>query len=96
MQSARCQRGRASHDIACAELVDAFLWIKTVGESDGQCSSAGGVRAWDYSAYSQPGWPTTPAAQANFDPLWSQNDPAAGAWFADQALELARLAVPAL
>jgi endoglucanase len=79
-----------------AELVDAFLWIKTAGESDGQCSSAGGVRAWDYSLYSQPGWPATPAAQANFDPLWGQNDPAAGAWFADQALELARLAVPAL
>jgi endoglucanase len=79
-----------------AELVDAFVWIKTAGESDGQCSSAGGVRAWDYSLYSQPGWPTTPAAQGSFDPLWGRVDPAAGAWFPEQALELARLAVPAL
>jgi endoglucanase len=79
-----------------AELVDAFLWIKTTGESDGQCNSAGGVRAWDYSLYSQPGWPTTPAAQGSFDPLWGRVDPAAGAWFPEQALELARLAVPAL
>jgi endoglucanase len=78
------------------ELVDAFMWIKTAGESDGQCNTAGGVRAWDYGLYSQPGWPATPAAQANFDPLWGRVDPAAGAWFPEQALELARLAVPAL
>jgi endoglucanase len=78
------------------ELVDAFVWIKTAGESDGQCNSAGGVRAWDYSLYSQPGWPVTPAAQENFDPLWGRVDPAAGAWFPEQALELARLAAPAL
>jgi endoglucanase len=78
------------------ELVDAFVWIKTAGESDGQCSAAGGVRGWDYSLYSEPGWPTTSATQANFDPLWGRVDPAAGAWFPEQALELARLAVPAL
>ncbi len=31
------------------------------GQSDGQCDAAGGVRAWDYTAYSRPGWPTTAA-----------------------------------
>jgi hypothetical protein len=75
-------------------LADALLWVKTVGESDGPCDSAGGARAWDYSIYAQPGWPTTPAAQATFDPLWGLNDPAAGVWFPQQALQLAQLAVP--
>jgi len=78
------------------ELVDAYLWVKTVGESDGQCNAAGGVRAWDYSVYTKPGWPTTAAGQAAFDLLWGRVDPAAGVWFPEQALELARLAVPAL
>ncbi|HWM67531.1 MAG TPA: glycoside hydrolase family 6 protein [Steroidobacteraceae bacterium] len=77
-------------------LVDAFLWIKTAGESDGTCDSAGGARAWDYSVYSKPGWPTTSAAQEVFDPLWGLNDPAAGAWFPEQALQLAQLALPPL
>jgi endoglucanase len=79
-----------------AELVDAFVWIKTVGESDGQCSIGAGQRAWDFSLYSQPGWPTSPAAQGTFDPLWGRANPAAGAGFPEQALELARLAAPAL
>jgi len=77
-------------------LLDAELWVKTPGESDGQCDAASGVRAWDYSAYSQPGWPTTSADQALFDPLWGLDDPAAGAWFGQQALQLARDAVPPL
>jgi endoglucanase len=77
-------------------LVDAFLWIKTVGESDGPCAAAGGARAWDYNVYSKPGWPTTAAAQAVFDPLWGLNDPPAGGWFPEQALQLAQLAVPPL
>ena len=77
-------------------LLDAYLWVKTPGQSDGQCDSAGGVRAWNYSAYTQPGWPTTTAAQALFDPLWGIDDPAAGDWFAQQALQLAQLADPAL
>jgi len=77
-------------------LLDAYLWVKTPGQSDGQCDSAGGVRAWDYTAYSQPGWPATAAAQALFDPLWGIDDPAAGAWFSQQALQLAQLASPAL
>ena len=77
-------------------LLDAYLWVKTPGQSDGQCDSAGGVRAWDYSAYTQPGWPTTAPAQAQFDPLWGIDDPAAGAWFGAQALQLAQLANPGL
>lgn len=77
-------------------LLDAYLWVKTPGQSDGQCDAAGGVRAWDYSVYSQPAWPTTASAQAVFDPLWGMDDPAAGAWFSQQALQLAQLASPAL
>ena len=77
-------------------LLDAYLWVKTPGQSDGQCDAAGGVRAWDYTAYTQPGWPTDAAGQAAFDPLWGIDDPAAGAWFPQQALQLARDASPAL
>jgi len=77
-------------------LLDAYLWVKIPGESDGQCDAAGGVRAWDYTAYTQPSWPTDPAAQQVFDPLWGMNDPAAGAWFPQQALQLAQKAQPAL
>jgi endoglucanase len=77
-------------------LLDAYLWVKTPGQSDGQCDAAGGVRAWDYTAYSQPGWPADAAGQALFDPLWGIDDPAAGAWFPQQALQLAQDASPAL
>jgi endoglucanase len=77
-------------------LLDAYLWVKTPGQSDGQCDAAGGVRAWDYTAYTQPGWPTDAASQALFDPLWGVDDPAAGAWFPQQALQLAQEANPAL
>lgn len=77
-------------------LLDAYLWVKTPGQSDGQCDAAGGVRAWDYSLYTQPGWPTDAAAQRLFDPLWGMTDPAAGAWFPQQALQLAQDASPAL
>ena len=77
-------------------LLDAYLWVKTPGQSDGQCDSAGGVRTWDYSDYSQPGWPSTAAGQALFDPLWGTDDPAAGAWFGQQALQLAQEASPPL
>ena len=77
-------------------LVDALLWVKIPGESDGPCDAQGGVRAWDYSVYTLPGWPTTSSAQATFDPLWGVNDPAAGVWFPAQALQLAQLAVPSL
>jgi endoglucanase len=77
-------------------LLDAYLWVKTPGESDGQCDPAAGARAWDYTAYTQPGWPVTTAGQALFDPLWGLDDPAAGAWFPQQALQLAQDANPAL
>jgi endoglucanase len=77
-------------------LVDAYLWVKTPGQSDGQCDAAGGVRAWDYTAYTQPGWPTTAADQNLFDPLWGLVDPAAGAWFPQQALQLVQKANPPL
>ena len=75
-------------------LLDAYLWVKVPGESDGQCDAAGGVRAWNYTDYTQPSWPTTAAQQALFDPLWGQNDPAAGSWFPAQALQLAQDANP--
>jgi endoglucanase len=77
-------------------LLDAYLWVKTPGQSDGQCDAAGGVRAWDYPAYAQPSWPVAAADQALFDPLWGENDPAAGAWFPQQALQLVRNANPPL
>jgi endoglucanase len=67
-------------------LVDAYLWVKIPGESDGQCDSAAGVRAWDFTAYNP--WNVPASAQPAFDPLWGQVDPAAGAWFGAQALQL--------
>lgn len=77
-------------------LLDAYLWVKIPGESDGQCDAAGGVRAWDYSSFTEPGWPTTAADQQLFDPLWGMDDPAAGTWFPQQALQLAQDANPRL
>jgi len=86
-------------------LLDAYLWVKTPGQSDGQCDVAGGVRDWDNTAYtpSISGWPSSSAAAfQTFDPLWSiqtgsvLTDPAAGAWFPQQALQLAQDASPAL
>jgi endoglucanase len=86
-------------------LVDAYLWVKTPGQSDGQCDAAGGVRSWDDAADtpSIAGWPSSSsAAFQTFDPLWSLQtdsvftDPIAGAWFSQQALSLAQNASPAL
>ena len=58
-------------------LADAYLWIKTPGESDGQCNRG--------------------ISGSTTDPEWGGIvDPAAGAWFPRQALQLARLAVPRL
>jgi endoglucanase len=58
-------------------LLDANLWIKTPGQSDGQCNRS--------------------VAGSTTDPEWGGiTDPAAGAWFPRQALQLARLAVPTL
>jgi endoglucanase len=77
-------------------LLDAYLWVKSPGQSDGMCDAQGGARAWDYSLYTQPGWPTDAAGQATFDPLWGLVDPIAGAWFPQQALQLAQKANPSL
>ena len=75
-------------------LLDAYLWIKTVGESDGSCDIAGGARAWDYDKYNP--WGITGDGQKHFDPLWGMVDPAAGTWFPEQALGLALRAEPPL
>ena len=48
------------------------------------------------ASYTQPGWPTDANESALFDPLWGLVDPAAGAWFPQQALDLAKRANPAL
>jgi endoglucanase len=77
-----------------APVGDAYLWIKTPGGSDGSCDIAGGARAWDYAAYNP--WALTGDAQNHFDPLWGLVDPAAGAWFPEQALQLATMADPPL
>jgi endoglucanase len=58
------------------EIVDAYLWVKVPGESDGSCNR--GI----------PGSTT--------DPEWGMVDPPAGAWFPQQALQLAQLASPPL
>jgi endoglucanase len=58
-------------------LLDAYLWLKVPGESDGSCNRG--------------------IAGSTTDPEWgSIVDPAAGAWFPEQALQLAKLAVPKL
>jgi len=75
-------------------LVDAYVWIKTVGESDGSCDIAGGVRAWDYSKYNP--WGLVGDGQKHFDPLWGMVNPTVGTWFPELALALALNANPAL
>jgi endoglucanase len=58
-------------------LVDAYLWVKTPGESDGQCNRG--------------------ISGSTTDPEWGGIlDPAAGAWFPQQALQLAQKASPSL
>ena len=59
-------------------LLDAYLWVKTPGQSDGQCDAAGGVRAWDYTAYTQPGWPADAAGQAALRPAVGHRRPGGG------------------
>ena len=56
-------------------LLDAYLWVKIPGESDGSC---------------------TRGLAGPVDPEWGLVDPAAGQWFPEQALQLARLADPPL
>ncbi|MEV6210413.1 glycoside hydrolase family 6 protein [Kitasatospora sp. NPDC051914] len=57
-------------------LVDAYLWIKTVGQSDGECNR------------NVPG--------GTVDPEYGIVDPAAGAWWPEQAMTLVRNANPPL
>lgn len=85
-------RPKANPD-ATQPLLDADLWVKIPGESDGSCDIAGGARAWDYTQYDP--WPST-IDPNHFDPLWAMVDPASGAWFPQQALQLAQLANPPL
>jgi endoglucanase len=75
-------------------LLDAYLWVKTPGQSDGSCDISSGARAWDFSQYNP--WGLTGDAQNHFDPLWGLVDPIAGGWFPQQALQLAQLANPSL
>ena len=56
-------------------LLDAYLWIKIPGESDGSCARGLGP------------------AGTTVDPEWGLIDPAAGQWFPEMALQLARNAV---
>jgi endoglucanase len=74
-------------DRADEALLDAYLWLKVPGESDGNCDIAGGARAWDFSACNP--WGLVGDAQNQFDPLWGTIGPVAGYWFAAQALQLA-------
>jgi endoglucanase len=91
-------RGLGTHPTANTgvSLLDAYIWVKTPGQSDGTCDAAGGARAWDYTDYSQAQWPTNAADQAVFDPLWGLDDPIAGSWFPQQAIDLAQRANPSL
>jgi endoglucanase len=57
-------------------LVDAYLYVKTIGESDGQCNRG--------------------IAGGTIDPEYGSVDPAAGAWWPQQAHTLAQNANPAL
>jgi cellulase/cellobiase CelA1 len=75
-------------------LVDAYLWTDPPGISEASCDIAGGARAWDYSRYNP--WQLSGDAQNHFDPLWGMVLPALGAWFPENALDLARNANPPL
>ena len=68
--------GAGTESCARTPLLEANLWLKVPGESDGQCTR----------------WATS----GSVDPARGMVDPTAGAWFPEQALELARLANPAL
>jgi endoglucanase len=59
-----------------SDLLDAYLWIKVPGESDGECNR----------------W----APIGSEDPVRMMMDPAAGDWFPEMALELAKNAEPSL
>jgi endoglucanase len=75
-------------------LVDAYLWTEVPGMSSASCDIAGGARAWDYAKYNP--WGIVADAQNHFDPLWGMVVPPTGAWFPEEALQLARNANPPL
>jgi endoglucanase len=76
-------------------LVDAYLWVKAPGESDGSCDIDGNFpRPWDYSRFNP--WGMTGESQKHFDPLWGMVDPEVKEWFPEYALQLARNAEPPL
>jgi cellulase/cellobiase CelA1 len=75
-------------------LVDAYLWTEVPGMSSASCDIAGGARAWDYEKYNP--WGIMADAQNHFDPLWGMVLPPTGAWFPEEALQLARNANPPL
>jgi endoglucanase len=75
-------------------LVDAYLWTEVPGMSSASCDIAGGARAWDYAKYNP--WGIVADAQNHFDPLWGMVLPPTGAWFPEEALQLARNANPPL
>ena len=67
--------GCARPPTPASPLLDAYLWVKIPGESDGQCYR----------------WTSGP-----LDPVRGIEDPAAGQWFPQMALELAHNASPPL
>ena len=66
--------GKTPSSVTGNSLLDAYLWIKLPGESDGQCNR----------------W----APSGSDDPVRMMMDPAAGIWFPEAALELAKNANP--
>ncbi len=76
-------------------LLDAYLWIKTPGAIR-RLVRHRRRRARVGLLAVQPLALTGDDAQKHFDPLWGKVDPAAGAWFAEQALDLAKNASPPL
>ncbi len=74
-------------------LLDAYLWIKVPGESDGSCDIAGGARAWDFTPTTRGASPRRPEP---LRPAVGNDGPGGGAWFPQQALQLAQNATPPL
>ncbi len=68
--------GKRPSSVTGNTLIDAYLWIKIPGESDGSCNR----------------W----LPSGSPDPVRNMTDPAAGVWFPEMALELAKNASPAL
>ena len=76
-------------------LLDAYLWVKIPGESDGTVRHRR-RRARLGLHPVQPLERARAPPRTTFDPLWGMVDPAAGLWFPQQALQLAQNATPPL